>query len=198
MLTSWFTLAPVTIVTISMGAGGNITDPLSIGLIITVSITHTWLLLTDSICVAEVFCMTITVIITLAGVVSQVTHRSRVLTVQSTVMASWTATICIGRTIILSTVEAVVILSIANLVKSITLCVCQAHIELTDSINVTEVFSMAVTVIITLAGMVSQVTDRSRVLTVEATVMTSFTATIFTATAIAIITKETVVVICYV
>ena len=81
-------MAPITKVTISMWEGGNITDPFSIGLIITVSITHTRLLLTDSISVAEVFSMTVTVIITLAGVVSQVTDRSRVLTVQSTVMAS--------------------------------------------------------------------------------------------------------------
>ena len=87
-LYTWFTLAPVTIVTISMWEGGHITDPLSIGLIITVSITHTRLLLTDSISVAEVLSMAVTVIITLAGVVSQVTHRSRVLTVQGTVMAS--------------------------------------------------------------------------------------------------------------
>ena len=81
-------MAPVTIVTISMGEGGNITDSLSIGLIITVSITNTWPQLTDSISVAEVLSMAVTVIITLAGVVSQVTDRSRVLTVQSTVMAS--------------------------------------------------------------------------------------------------------------
>ena len=60
------------------------------------------------------------------------------------------------------------------MVKSITLCVCQAHIELTDSIIVTEVFWMTVTVIITLAGVVSKITDRGRVLTVEATVMTSY------------------------
>ena len=81
-------MAPVTIVTISMGEGGNITDSLSIGLIITVSISHTRLLLTDSISVAKVFCMAVTVIITLTGVVSQVTQRSWVLAVQSTVMAS--------------------------------------------------------------------------------------------------------------
>ena len=87
-LYTWFTLAPVTIVTISMGEGGNITDSLSIGLIITVSISHTRLLLTDSISVAKVFCMAVTVIITLTGVVSQVTQRSWVLAVQSTVMAS--------------------------------------------------------------------------------------------------------------
>ena len=87
-LYTWFTLAPVTIVTISMGEGGNITDPLSIGLIITVSISYTRLLLTDSISVAKVFCMAVTVIITLTGVVSQVTQRSWVLAVQSTVMAS--------------------------------------------------------------------------------------------------------------
>ena len=87
-LYTWFTLPPVTVVTISMWEGGNITDPLSIGLIITVSITHTRLLLTDSISIAEVLCMAVTVIIALAGVVSQVTHRSWVLTVQSTVMTS--------------------------------------------------------------------------------------------------------------
>ena len=87
-LYTWFTLAPVTIVTISMWEGGHITDPLSIGLIITVSITHTRLLLTDSISVAEVFSMAVTIIIALAGMVSQVTDRSRVHTVQSTVMAS--------------------------------------------------------------------------------------------------------------
>ena len=87
-LYTWFTLAPVTIVTISMGEGGNITDSLSIGLIITVSISHTRLLLTNSISIAEVLCMAVTVIITLAGVVSQVTHRSWVLTVQSTVMTA--------------------------------------------------------------------------------------------------------------
>ena len=78
------------------------------------------------------------------------------------------------RAVILSTVEAIVMLIIADLVKPITLCVCQTNIELTDSIIVTEVFWMTVTVIITLAGVVSQITDRGRVLTVEATVMTSY------------------------
>ena len=77
------------------------------------------------------------------------------------------------RAVILSTVETVVMLSITNLIKSITLCVCQTNIELADSIIVTEVFCMAVTVIIALAGVVSQVTYRSRVLTVQSTVMTS-------------------------
>ena len=85
---TWFTLAPITIVTISMGEGGNITDSLSIGHIIAVSITHTWPQLTDSIIVAEVLSMAVTVLTTLAGVAGLVTHRSRVLTVQSTVMAS--------------------------------------------------------------------------------------------------------------
>ena len=87
-LYTWFTLAPVTIVTISMGEGGNITDSLSIGLIITVSITNTWPQLTDSIIVTEVFSMAVTVLTTLAGVASLVTNRCGVLTVQSTVMAS--------------------------------------------------------------------------------------------------------------
>jgi len=110
--------------------------------------------------------MAVTVLTTLAGVASLVTNRCGVLTVQGTVMTSWTAAIRIGRTIILSTVEAVVILSIANLVKPITFCVCQANCNLTYATSITEVFWMTVTVIITLAGVVSKITDRGRVLTV--------------------------------
>ena len=87
-LYTWFTLAPVTIVTISMGEGGNITDSLSIGHIITVSISHTWPQLTDSIIVTEVLSMAVTVLTTLAGVASLVTNRCGVLTVQGTVMTS--------------------------------------------------------------------------------------------------------------
>ena len=135
--------------------------------------------------------MAVTVLTTLAGVASLVTNRCGVLTVQSTVMASckavyiiivcnksygiftWATTISVMRAVILSTVEAVVMLSIADLVKSITLCVCQANIELTDSIIVTEVFCMAVTVVIAFARVASLVTNRSRVLTVQSTVMAS-------------------------
>ena len=135
--------------------------------------------------------MAVTVLTALAGVAGLVTHRCGVLTVQGTVMASckgvniiivsnesygiftWAAAISVMRAVILSTVEAVVMLSIANLIISITLCVCQAHIELTDSIIVTEVFSMAITVIIALAGVAGLVTHRCGVLTVQSTVMTS-------------------------
>ena len=85
------------------------------------------------------------------------------------------------RAVILSTVEAVVMLSIADLVKSITFCICQAHIELTDSIIVTEVFCMAVTIIIALAGVASQVTNRCGVLTVQSTVMASLKMTRYAA-----------------
>ena len=190
-LYTWFTLAPVTIVTISMGEGGNITDSLSIGHIITVIITHTWPQLTDSIIVTEVLSMAVTVLTTLAGVASLVTNRCGVLTVQGTVMAScervniiieyyesygiftWAAAISVVRAVILSTVEAVVMLSITNLIISITLCVCQTNVELADSIIVTEVFCMAVTVVIAFAGVACQITNRSRVLTVQSTVMAS-------------------------
>ena len=77
------------------------------------------------------------------------------------------------RAVILSTVEAIVMLIIADLVKPITLCVCQTNIELTDSIIVTEVFCMTITVIIAFAGVTGLVTHRSRVLTVQSTVMAS-------------------------
>ena len=60
------------------------------------------------------------------------------------------------------------------MVKPITFCVCQANCNLTYATSITEIFWMAVTVIITLAGVVSKITDRGRVLTVEATVMTSY------------------------
>ena len=139
--------------------------------------------------------MAVTVLTALAGVAGLVTHRCGVLTVQGTVMASckgfniiivcnesygiftWAAAISVMRAVILSTVEAVVMLSIANLIISITLCVCQAHIELTDSIIVTEVFSMAVTVIIALAGVTGLVTHRCGVLTIQSTVMASLEMT---------------------
>ena len=78
------------------------------------------------------------------------------------------------RAVILSTIVAVIILIIAYLIKPITLCICQTNCQLTySSFCVAEVLSMAVTVIIALAGVVSQVTYRSRVLTVQSTVMTS-------------------------
>ena len=86
---------------------------------------------------------------------------------------TWATTISVVRAVILSTVEAVVMLSITNLIISITFCVCQTNIELTDSIIVTEVLSMAVTVLTTLAGVAGLVTHRSRVLTVQGTVMAS-------------------------
>ena len=52
------------------------------------------------------------------------------------------------------------------MVKPITFCVCQANCNLTYATGITEVFWMTVTVIITLAGVVSKITDRGRVLTV--------------------------------
>ena len=79
---------------------------------------------------------------------------------------TWATTISVMRAVILSTVEAVVMLSITNLIISITLCVCQTNVELADSIIVTEVFCMAVTIIIAFAGVAGQVTDRCGVLTI--------------------------------
>ena len=65
--------------------------------------------------------------------------------------------------------------SITHLVISLTL-----HIINTDgeelafaSFSVTEVLSVTISIIITLAGVVSKVTDGGRVLTVEAAIMTS-------------------------
>ena len=77
--------------------------------------------------------------------------------------------------VISAAVEAVVMVSIAHLVIALAF-----HIINTDgqrltlsSVRVTEILSFAVTIIITLTGMVNQVTDRSRVLAVEVTLMTS-------------------------
>ena len=87
---------------------------------------------------------------------------------------TWTAAIN-GIAIILATVEAVVMGSIADLVISLTFHISNTHGErLTLSrLRVTEVLSVTVSVIIALAGVVSQVTYGGGVLTVQAAIVTS-------------------------
>ena len=59
-------------------------------------------------------------------------------------------------------------------VPGVTILITGAGPQLTlTSLSVTEILSVTVSIIITLAGVVSQVTDRGGVLTVEATIMTS-------------------------
>merc|ERR1711884_919025 len=136
--------------------------------------------------------MTVTIIITLAGVVSKVTDGGGVLTIEATVVTSW-ATAINGITVIFSAVEAVVIVSITDLIISLTLNIPNTHGErLTFSrLSVTEVLSMTISIIITLAGVVTQVTDRGGVLTVEATVVTSW-ATAILGIAVILATVEAV------
>ena len=88
--------------------------------------------------------------------------------------STWAASIN-SLAVITAAVEAVVIVSIADLVKALTFNIFNTGGEgLTlASISVTEVLSFAVIIIVTLAGVVSQVTDGCRVLAVEAAVMTS-------------------------
>ena len=87
---------------------------------------------------------------------------------------TWAAAIN-GIAVILATVEAVVIVSITNLVISLALHISNTHGERLafSRLSVTEVLSVTITVIITLAGMVTQVTDRGGVFTVEAAIVTS-------------------------
>ena len=88
--------------------------------------------------------------------------------------STWAASIN-SLAVITAAVEAVVIVSIADLVKALTFNILNTGGEgLTlASVSVTEVLSLAVVIIVTLASVVSQVTDWSRVLAVEAAVMTS-------------------------
>ena len=89
---------------------------------------------------------------------------------------TWAAAIN-GIAVILATVEAVVMGRVTNLIISLTFHIIDTHGERLafSRLSVTEVLSVTVTVIITLAGVVSQVTDGGRVLTVGATVVTSLT-----------------------
>mgnify|MGYP001344427499 CR=1 FL=1 len=80
-----------------------------------------------------------------------------------------------GIAVILAAVEAVVMGCVTDLVISLAF-----HISNTDRerltlsrLSVTEVLSVTITVIITLAGVVTQVTDGGGVLTVEAAIVTS-------------------------
>ena len=87
---------------------------------------------------------------------------------------TWTAAI-LGFTVISAAVETVVIVCITDHVISLTFHIIDTHGEglAFSRLSVTEVLSVTVTVIITFAGVVSQVTDGGRVLTVEAAVVTS-------------------------
>ena len=88
--------------------------------------------------------------------------------------STWAASIN-SLAVITAAVEAVVIVSIADLIKALTFNILNTGGEgLTlASVSVTEIRSLAVVIIVTLASVVSQVTDWSRVLAVEAAVMTS-------------------------
>ena len=76
------------------------------------------------------------------------------------------------------TIEAVLMRSVGHItlpeVPGVTILVTGAGPQLTlTSLSVTEVLSVTISVIITLAGVVSEVADGGRVLTVEATIVTS-------------------------
>ena len=87
---------------------------------------------------------------------------------------TWAATI-LGIAVISAAVEAVVIVCVTDLVISLTFNIINTDREKFTfaSFSVTEVLSVTISVIITLAGVVSEVTDRGGVLTVEAAIMTS-------------------------
>ena len=87
---------------------------------------------------------------------------------------TWAAAIlCI--TVISAAVEAVVIVCVTDLVISLTFHISNTHGERLTfaSLSVTEVLSVTISVIITLAGVVSKVTDGGGVLAVEAAIVTS-------------------------
>ena len=79
---------------------------------------------------------------------------------------TFTASICVAGTVTATTVEAVIMVSIAGLVKPSTIWMILTDINDTLS-SLTFIPSIAVSVISTLAGMVSQVTDWGGVLAVE-------------------------------
>ena len=87
---------------------------------------------------------------------------------------TWTAAI-LGIAVISAAVEAVVIVCVTDHVISLAFHIIDTNGEelAFSSFSVTEVLSVTISIIITLAGMVSEVTDRGGVLTVEAAIVTS-------------------------
>ena len=88
---------------------------------------------------------------------------------------TWTTPID-GVTVISAAVETVVMVSITDDVIALALHILDTHGEglALASVRVTEILSFAVSVIVTLAGVVSEVTDGGGVLAVETTVVTSW------------------------
>ena len=88
--------------------------------------------------------------------------------------ATFTASISLARTVVCAAVEAVVMGNIAGCVKADTVRMILAHVRHTEATaGVTHVPRVTISVIITLAGVVTQVTDGGGVLTVEAAIVTS-------------------------
>ena len=87
---------------------------------------------------------------------------------------TWTAAI-LGFAVISTAVEAVVIVRVTDHVISLAFHIIDTHGEglAFSRLCVTEILGVTITVIITLAGVVSQVTDGGGVLTVEAAIVTS-------------------------
>jgi len=115
-----------------------------------------------------------------------------ILTVQITVVASWTAAercFAVSR----PTVEAVVVVLITDLVEAHTLRVLDT-LSLTDiGVRVTEVSNIAVVVVPAATDVSSSVTYWGRIGTVEITVVTSLAATVIGAAVSA--TEEAIVVV---
>ena len=82
---------------------------------------------------------------------------------------TFTTSICVAGTVTATTVEAVIMVSIAGLVKPSTIWMILTDINDTLS-SLTFIPSIAVSVISTLASVVSQVTDWGGVLAVEVSI----------------------------
>jgi len=115
------------------------------------------------------------------------------LTVQIAVVASWTTTVNCRIAISDSTIEAVVIVLITDLVESVTLRILKTLSLTNIGISVTEIPNIAIIVVPTSTNVRAAITDRCRVLTVEIAVVAAFATTVVGATVSA--TEETVVVI---
>ena len=87
---------------------------------------------------------------------------------------TWTASV-LGIAVVSAAIEAVVIVCVTDLVIAFAFNIINADREglALSSVSVAEVLCVTVSVIVTFAGVVNQVTDWSRILTVEAAVMAS-------------------------
>ena len=105
------------------------------------------------------------------------TDRSGILTVQITVVTSWTTAV-LSIAVSDPAIEAVVVVIIADLIESDALCIGYALRHANVGICIAVIAIIAISIVPTSTDVRVSITDRSGVLTVEVAVMASLATSI--------------------